>query len=366
MSIYSRVKQTLKTNKQNRLEGKLNCIPWSFKRLTKVLPGVQRKRFIGFTANSKVGKTQGCDYLYVLEPFEFIMNNPDTNVKLKIFYNSLEVGKEEKLMNFLSYKIFKDTGKVIDPLHLQSVFKDYILDNETEQLLDKYDEWFRRLEEIVEISDSIRNPYGIYDTVRKYCLANGKLYYKTILIDNKEVQVEDYYEPNNPDEYVIVITDHVSLLTPEKGEDLWSAMNRFSNNYCLKLRDRFGCCVVNVQQQAMDQEKQQFTFKGDSIVEKLKPSADGLGDNKVVGRDFDLLLGLFSPARYKLKTYNGYDITKFNDNYRELLIIFNRKGIGNGSVDLFFNGAVNYFSELEDPIEFSKNPTLYNKYLKQK
>lgn len=54
MSIYNRVKNTLKQNKQNRLEGKLNCIPWSFKRLTKVLPGIQKKRYVGVTANSKV------------------------------------------------------------------------------------------------------------------------------------------------------------------------------------------------------------------------------------------------------------------------------------------------------------------------
>jgi hypothetical protein len=362
LSIYSRVKSTLKLNKQNRLEGKLNCIPWSFKRLTKVLPGIQKKRYIGVTANSKVGKSQITDYLFVLEPFEFIMNNLDTNVKLKIFYFSLEISAEEKLMTFLSYKIYKDTGKVIDPLHLQSVFNHYILDDEIEALLDKYDEWFKRFEETVEIIDSTRNPFGIYATVRDYMLKTGKLYTKKIIIDEKEVEVEDYYEQSNPDEYLIVITDHISLLTPEKGEDLWSAMGRFSSNYCLKLRDRFGCCVINVQQQAMDQEKQQFTFKGDSIVEKLKPSADGLGDNKIVGRDYDLLLGLFAPVRYKIKSYNNYDITKLLDNYRELLIIFNRKGIGNGSVDLYFNGACNFFSELPEPLEFSKNPALYAQY----
>jgi hypothetical protein len=365
MSIYNRVKATLKQNKQNRLEGKLNCIPWSFKRLTRALPGVQKKRYVGVTANSKVGKSQITDYLFVLEPFEFIMNNLDTNVKLKIFYFSLEISKEEKLMTFLSYKIYKDTGRVIDPLKLQSVFNDYILDNEVEALLDKYDEWFTKFEQTVEIIDSTRNPYGIYSTVRDYMLTNGKLHKKKIMIDNVEVEVEDYYEPNNPDEYVIVICDHISLLTPEKGEDLRTAMGRFSSNYCMKLRDRFGCCVVNVHQQSASSEELFFTTKGDIVIDKLKPSASDLGDNKTVSRDYDLLLGLFAPARYKIKSYNQYDITKFNDNYRELSIIFNRKGVGNASVDLFFNGACNYFQELPEPLEFSKNPALYNKYLKK-
>ena len=359
MSIYSRVKQTLKQNKQNRLDGKLNCIPWSFKRLTKVLPGIQKERYQIITASSKVGKSQIADYLYVLEPFEFIMNNPDTNVKVKIFYFSLEMSKEDKLMNFLSYKIFKDTGKVIDPLHLQSVFNDYILDNEVEELLDKYDEWFKKLEETVTIIDNTRNAYGIYKTVREYALANGKLHTKTVLMDGKPTEIEDYYEPNDPDEYVIVITDHCSLLTPEKGTTLWDAMFLFSSNYCMKLRDRFKYCVVTIQQQSADQEKQQYTFKGDSIVEKLRPSADGLADCKLPSRDVDLMLGLFAPARYKIKTYNGYDITKLNDNYRELSIILNRKGIGNATVDLYFNGACNVFLELPEPNDFKNLVKFY-------
>ena len=362
MSIYNRVKNTLKLNKQNRLEGKLNCIPWSFKRLTKVLPGIQKERYQIITASSKVGKSQITDYLYVLEPIEFVINNPNTNVKVKIFYFSLEMSKEDKLMNFLSYKIYKDTGKVIDPLHLQSVFNHYILDDEIEALLDKYDEWFTKLEEIVTIIDSTRNAYGIYKTVRDYCLANGKLHTKNIMIEGVPTEVEDYYEPNNPDEYVIVITDHASLLQPEKGTTLWDAMFLFSSNYCMKLRDRFKCCVVTIQQQSADQEKQQYTFKGDSIVEKLRPSADGLADCKLTGRDVDLMIGLFAPARYKIKSHNSYDITKLNDNYRELSIILNRKGISNATVDLYFNGACNFFRELEDPSEFSKNPALYAQY----
>jgi len=294
------------------------------------------------------------------------MNNLDTNVKLKIFYFSLEISAEEKLMTFLSYKIYKDTGKVIDPLHLQSVFNHYILDDEIEALLDKYDEWFKRFEETVEIIDGVKNPYGIYSTVRDYCLRNGKLYYKTIIIDGKEIQVEDYYEPNDPDEYVISITDHLGCLQGEtidgKKDELWDAILRFSRNYCMKLRDRFSCCVINVHQQAASSESLLYTTKGDMVIDKLRPSAADLGDNRIIGQDYDLLLGLFSPSRYKIKSYNNYDITKLLDNYRELLIIFNRKGIGNGSVDLYFNGACNFFSELPEPLEFSKNPALYAQY----
>jgi len=60
-----------------------------------------------------------------------------------------------------------------------------------------------------------------------------------------------------------------------------------------------------VVQQAAASEQQQFTFKGDTIIEKLMPSAESLGDNKIVGRDADLMIGLFWPHRYNIENYNG-------------------------------------------------------------
>ena len=115
-------------------------------------------------------------------------------------------------------------------------------------------------------------------------------------------------------------------------------MSKFSHEYCLSMRDRWQYHVVNIQQQAMEQEKQQFTFKGESIIDKLRPSADGLGDCKLTGRDVNYMFGLFAPDRYKQITeYQGYDINKLRDNYRELSIILNREGSGFINIDLFFN-----------------------------
>lgn len=55
MIIFDRVHKELKENKQNRLDGKVNAIPWlSMPKLSNVLPGVQQKRYTIVTANSKV------------------------------------------------------------------------------------------------------------------------------------------------------------------------------------------------------------------------------------------------------------------------------------------------------------------------
>ena len=62
-----------------------------------------------------------------------------------------------------------------------------------------------------------------------YAKTHGKTYYKTIMV--KEVdelgitsEVErklfDYYVPDDPNEYVMFIVDHISLLEPIKGMSL--------------------------------------------------------------------------------------------------------------------------------------------------
>lgn len=261
------------------------------------------------------------------------------------------MSKERKLLSILSYKIFKDKGIIISPEDLYSTFEKKILDDKIEALLDEYDDYFKELENTVTIIDNIRNPFGIYKYMRAYAETHGHYTKKKVkFIDDygkSEIkEVNDTYIPDDPDEYVLVITDHISLLLPEKGQHLHEAMSKFSSDYCLHMRDKWFYTIVNIQQQAAAQEKQQYTNTGESILEKLKPSADGLGDNKLVGRDVDVMLGLFDPSRYKIKSHEGYNIERLGDHYRELLVLVNRNGSGFCSDHLLFHGAVNYFKEL--------------------
>ena len=254
-------------------------------------------------------------------------------------------------MSILSYKIFKDKGIIIAPDDLLSVFEDKILDDKIEALIDEYESYFEEFEKTVSIIDTVKNPYGIYKQIQDYAELNGKWSYKTIDWINEDGSIEkkivkNKYIPNDPDEYVIVIVDNYNVMAPEKGQSPFEAIHKFSSHYCLSLRDDYNYIIVGVQQQAAAQEQQQYTFSGDSIIEKLRPSADGLGDCKLVGRDVNLMIGLFAPVRYKIPKYEGYDITRLGDHYRELLILFNRDGSGFCSDHLLFHGAVNFFQEL--------------------
>jgi hypothetical protein len=259
--------------------------------------------------------------------------------------------KLSKILKWACFKLYKDYGLYTNVNQLQSIGENKC----NQELFDKYCEtrdYFEVLEDIITIHDETINPYGIYKELNSYALANGKEVKKDKhIFDNstgeikETIKVFDHYVPNNPNEYVLIIIDHISLINTEKGKDLHESITKLSSHDLITLRNRFGYIPVVIQQQASDKEKQQFTFKGQSIESKLEPSLDGLGDNKLTQRDANLVLGLFAPNRYGIEEHKGYKITQLQDYYRNLSVLKNRDGIAHINVPLYFHGASGFFKE---------------------
>ena len=155
------------------------------------------------------------------------------------------------------------------------------------------------------------------------------------------IEVDDWYEENNPEEYVLPIVDHYKLLTPEKGGNVQQAISDLSSRYFIQLRNKYKQSPIGIQQQAASQESVDNMKAG-----RLRPTLDGLGENKTTQQDANVILGLFSPFRYHIPEYEGYDIKFFKDNIRFLEILGGREGGAGTICPLYFNGAVNYFKEL--------------------
>lgn len=62
---------------------------------------------------------------------------------------------------------------------------------------------------------------------------------------------------------------------------------------------RYGLCACFIHQQEVYGDKQQFDNSGSTVVNKLLPSIDKLGDNKLVSRDS--LISMCKPMCYKFK-----------------------------------------------------------------
>lgn len=309
-------------------------------------------------------KTQITDWLFLYNTIQQVLDH-DLNIRLKVFYFSLEMSKEQKMLAAFSNILYIKEGLRIAPKDLKSTRVDKVLSQETLEILSKYKPYFDKIEEIVEFIDDIRNPFGIYSFVRNYAKANGTQYTKKVLFtDNKtgekfEKVIDDYYEADDPEEYVMVIIDHISLISPETKDGvkqgLHAAITELSSNYLIKLRNKYNYIPVVIQQQASSQESIE-NLKAN----KLKPTLDGLGDNKLTQRDADIIIGLFSPFRHEIPDYLGYDVRKFRDNIRFLEIVGGREGGGGITCPLYFDGAVNYFRELPLPTDHDKMRAVYS------
>lgn len=360
MTTFRSVLDRIKKNK----DSKVNCIPSKFNRYKEYFLGVIKSTMVLVSASSGVGKSRFTKWAYMFTPFEFVNSHPELNIKLKVFYFSLEENKDKFIRSVISSELYKRFKLEISPRDLLSMNEDNLkVDDYVISCIEECEEYIEELLKTVEVIDHIRNAYGIYKYVRAYAATVGKFY-----LGGKEVDITqknqswDSYIPNDPDAYVVVITDPINILTPENGETLHQAMSNFTSKYGIQMRDKFGYTIVNVQQQEAAKEKQEFTYKGQSIESKLEPSLDGLGNNKETQRDHDFVYGLFAPNRYEIKEHRGYDIVELQDKYRALKLLKDRDGEADKRIALYFQGAVNEFSELPKSDDFWNGLASYSNY----
>lgn len=337
--------------RRNRLYlGCINCIPSPFKRFHNDFNGIEQGCYTIITSSTKGAKTQFASEVFIFHPLLYCYYNKDINVDYKVLYFPLEETPERITQRFISWLLFKHTnGEImVSPKELRSTTKplkenilEIIKSDEIQDILKFFEE------HVIFIQEG--NPTGIYKACKQYAEEHGKVItkkgkYKDEWGVLQETDVFDRYIPDNPNEYVIPFIDTLNLIDTERGMTLKQSMDKMSE-YCAKyLRNRYNMSPLIIQQQAFSGEGMD-AFK----LNKLAPSLADLGESKVSSRDCDIVLGIFSPFRYELAEYYGYDIKKFKDNIRFLSVIINRNGELGGVCPLLFLGNVCSFTELPKP-----------------
>ena len=325
LSLRERVVSNLEERRERILNGQLNCIPSPFKRFSEDFIGIEQSCYYTCTSFTKGGKSQFVSYTFIYKPLLFCYFTK-ADIELKILYFPLEETPERIMQRFMSWLLFDfSKGKIrISPRDLRSTksavsqeILDIINSDEIQDILQYF-------EEHIIFPEEAGNPTGIFKYCKTYAEEHGTVYtkkgqYKDELGIVQERQVFDRYEQDNPNEYRLIIIDTINLIDTERGMTLKQSMDKLSE-YCAKyLRNRYHYSPVVIQQQAFDQEGNEAFKLG-----RVRPSVAGLGDSKYTSRDSNVVLGLFSPFRFALKEYEGYDISMFKDNIRFLEMIVNR------------------------------------------
>lgn len=344
--LINRTLSFIKEKRQNIINGDINCIPSPWNCFSDDFPGIQQGKYYLVSSQQKGAKTQLTSFLFIFNPILYAYEHSE-QVSVKIFYYPLEETQEKITLRFMSYLLYTMSNFTIQlsTEELSSVRE--ALDSKIIELLES-EEYKKKLEffqSCVEFREA-SNPTGCYKDLRKYAEANGKIHKKTLTYPDKVTgeiisqEVFDYYEPYNPKEYVIIIYDHLSLISQEKGMDLRQSMAKLSE-YMVYLRNTYNYIPVVIQQQSYETQSLD-AFKSN----KIRPNVAGLSDCRYTSRDCDVMLGLSNPYAFELPEYLGYDIRKLKGNARFLEIVLNRSGISNGMLPLYFNGKCCYFTPL--------------------
>ena len=358
-TLKDRVLSNLQERRDRILNGKLNCIPSPFKRFRNDFIGIEQSCYYCITASTKGGKSQFTSYTFIYEPLMFCYYT-NKDIDLKVLYFPLEETPERILQRFISWLLFTHSkGEIrISPRDLRSTtdavpqeILDILQEEEIQNIINYFEEHI--------IFSTETNPTGVYKFCKQYAEENGTVYtkpgkYKDELGTVRETQVFDRYVQNNPNEIRLIIIDTINLIDTERGLSLKQSMDKMSEYLAKYLRNRYHYSPVVIQQQAFEGEGND-AYK----LNKFKPSIANNGDSKYTARDSNIVLGLFSPFKFGLAEYEGYDIRKFKDNIRFLEVLISRDGELGGVCPLLFDGAVSAFKELPRPNEVNELNSIY-------
>jgi len=160
--------EDLKREVQAGLDGRNNGIPMGFERLNRYI-GIRKSMYTLIGGLTGSGKTSFLDDAYVLNPFDWFINQKTPGLKLKIIYRSMERSRTYKYAKWVSRKIFLDQGVII-PVPKLLGWTDKMTPDEHDLFL-MYEGYLESMKEVITIMDGPENPIGVSKQIRDHALA---------------------------------------------------------------------------------------------------------------------------------------------------------------------------------------------------
>lgn len=295
--------QQLKQEIERGILGKNQGIPLGLKKLGNYI-SIRKKVYTLLGGNSGTGKTAIVDAVWVLEPYEWYLQNKDkTDLKIEWVYRSMERSKIIKLAKWACYRIWKMYGELITPSELLGWKEQKLSDRQMGMFLST-EEFFQTMQDskIITIIDGQENPRGIYKQLEEYALQRGK--------EEKKTEYETVYIPNNENLIIVPVIDHAGkckLETIGGVKDRKSTTDKLSE-YMSICRDKYHMSPVVISQFNRSIKTEIFNKQADP-----EPTAESFKETGNLYEDCDLALSLFNPYKFKLYDHMGYEVPKFVD-----------------------------------------------------
>lgn len=338
--------------------GRNEGLPNAFNRFNNYLCNTQKKTYYAIGGLPGTGKTSLADENFVLSPFMYLKRK-GLPIKVKWLYYSFEISKNAKLAKWVSNYIYMLDGTQADPNLILSRGKNRLSDD----VYAKVKKVYPVIEELlshIKFVDEPQTPGQIYWDMLKHAEANGKFQYEQYTDENRIIQKRKVgYTANDPDEYVIIVVDHIGLCKREKGLTKKDNIDKLSSMF-VYFRNMCEYTPVAISQfnrglSAIDRQK----FKSSD----LAPTLEDFKDSGAVPEDCNVALGIFNPYKFDMQNYLGYDIDKLKGNFRAVNIMKNRDGQDWKNIGMQFIGGSGYYTELPKPESFTAGSSVYDDYI---
>ena len=322
-------------------EGRNWGLSMGMPKLEQYIDGVSQGTYTLLFSGSGIGKSSFALNSYVYRP---IMDNIDNLNKFQIIYISLEMKAEVLLAKLLSTYIFETYGKEISYKEMLSKTRNKVLSDEDYDLIQKSIPWMKQVESILTIYDKQLTAGKFDEILTKIAKANGSF---------EDTGNRRIYHPSDPDKVILIVIDHLALVTRTGGNTLKNEMDNVSNLsvYYRNICNFSFLMIMQSNRESSNIERRKMDL--------LEPQRSDIKDSSCMEADCDNMLAIFNPFREKLNSYRGYDIKTLGSHFRSIILLKNRYGDGDISIGCSFFGNCNLWHELPRADEIND----YEKYI---
>lgn len=273
------------------------------------------------------GKLLDVEFIYnsfeidrVSKEFDFVAHflNKDFN----IYWITLPAGKTYKEKNvvslssaFLKGELEYDTANPDAPKEIIKVSDDLIsmikviYRTRIVPLFGEYNEKGEKVSKgIIKFLEIKDNPTGIRNYLLGYARENGEFLYRTTVKDGVTFQRMIGYKPKNPAKYVIIITDHLRKLLPERGFKMKETVDKFSE-YAVEFRNTCNFTfvhIIHLNRALSDIGRRQYDD------DRLFPQSDDIKETGNLSEDSNYIFTMFNPNddKFNLSKHFGTTIRR--------------------------------------------------------
>lgn len=314
-------------------------LPIGFPKLEQYM-GLEKNLYSIIFGSSGSGKSSLAQCMYILNPIDYLIANPDVKTKYHCIYFSLERSAKFVRAKWMIRHIFKKYGIYISLNRILGLKGDRMKADEHDLVIENA-EYLDAISEMVTIYEGNKTTVDIDKLVKEHFNKNGVL--------EKISDYKYHYVENNPHLITNILVDHQSLVRKsgiqktkkEAIDDTSALLQRYRDTY------NSSCNLVAQMNRSMSSN---IYKKG---VDEFEPIPEDIKDSGSPAEDADLVLSLFDPLKFNTIAPTGHDALKLKDptnfakHYRSVKLHKNTYGADDIHSGMAFNGALGDYKELK-------------------